>query len=167
MLLLTSPSSSYRPPPTCPLNVEAQTLGQLAETDLLHEIVPRVRGLHHLLQGDAVSGEDGDSDDGGHLGHEDAEQGGEADGLAGAVLGQRQSDVVEPGVGDGALLAAAVAQLAGQQPSERGLGEHSLTIQLSAGLGRYFRVSRPQSDLKLFSVCTRSAYGARVCSRGI
>ena len=115
--------------------MEAQTLGQLAETDLLHEIVPRVRGLHHLLQGDAVSGEDGDSDDGGHLGHEDAEQGGEADGLAGAVLGQRQSDVVEPGVGDGALLAAAVAQLAGQQPSERGLGEHSLTIQLSAGLG--------------------------------
>ena len=71
----------------------------------------------------------------GHLGHEDAEQGGEADGLAGAVLGQRQSDVVEPGVGDGALLAAAVAQLAGQQPSERGLGGHSLTIQLSAGLG--------------------------------
>ena len=102
--------------------MEAQTLGQLAETDLLHEIVPRVRGLHHLLQGDAVSGEDGDHGDGGHLGHEDAEQGGEADGLAGAVLGQRQSDVVEPGVGDGALLAAAVAQLAGQQPSERGLG---------------------------------------------
>ena len=147
--------------------MEAQTLGQLAETDLLHEIVPRVRGLHHLLQGDAVSGEDGDSDDGGHLGHENAEQGGEADGLAGAVLGQRQSDVVEPGVGDGALLAAAVAQLAGQQPSERGLGGALSYNTAVSRSWRYFRVSRPQSDLKLFSVCTRSAYGARVCSRGI